>query len=84
MSKCEDCPPPSSPHSPTPPHPPQLNEGKVVAVGPGRRLANGDLVTPGVKEGDKVLLPEFGGQPIKLQDKEYSLFREDELLGVLR
>lgn len=119
----------------------QLNEGKVVAVGPGRLLQSGEVVAPGVKEGDRVLLPEFGGMAVKLQvrchfipsprgrpdlsfgprsfispmarlvplmetlslrlslrlasffmtrplrwpqDKEYSLFREDELLGILK
>ena len=36
-----------------------------------------------VKEGDKVLLPEYGGEKIKLNDEEFFLFRETELLGVL-
>lgn len=49
---------------------PQVNEGLVVAVGPGRRTLQGDIIAPGVKEGDKVLLPEYGGNLIKLGDKE--------------
>ena len=49
----------------------QINEGKVLATGPGRRnLTNGDIIPVGVKEGDKVLLPEFGGQTLKLDGKE--------------
>lgn len=48
----------------------QMSEGKVLAVGPGRRTKDGELITPGVKEGDKVLLPEYGGAPVKLGDKE--------------
>lgn len=48
----------------------QVNEGLVVAVGPGRRNLQGDIMPPGVKEGDKVLLPEFGGNAIKLGEKE--------------
>ena len=49
----------------------QLAEGKVLAVGPGRRVgANADLVPPGVKAGDTVLLPEYGGQQLKLEGKE--------------
>jgi len=38
----------------------------VVAVGPGRRAANGDLIEPGVKEGDHVLMPDYGGQEVDL------------------
>lgn len=44
-----------------------MNEGVVIAVGPGRRVATtGELLPPSVKEGDKVLLPEYGGSLIKL------------------
>ncbi len=48
----------------------QVNEGVVVAVGPGRRNRDGDLIPPSVKEGDKVLLPEYGGSLVKLDNKE--------------
>ena len=48
----------------------QINQGTVVAVGPGRRTSTGELVPVAVKEGDKVLLPEYGGTSVKLQDKE--------------
>ncbi len=50
--------------------PPQVNEGLVVAVGPGRRTKEGELMPVSVKEGDKVLLPEYGGNQVKLGDKE--------------
>ena len=36
-----------------------------------------------VKSGDTVLLPEFGGEPVKMGEKEYHLFREDEILGIM-
>ncbi len=42
----------------------------VIAVGNGRRNINGDIMPPAVKEGDTVLLPEFGGMPLKLEGKE--------------
>ncbi len=42
----------------------------VLAVGPGRRTKDGDLIPMGVKEGDKVLLPEYGGNMVKLDQKE--------------
>jgi chaperonin GroES len=48
----------------------QVNEGVVLAVGPGRRNKDGDLIPVGVKEGDKVLLPEYGGSLVKMDNKE--------------
>ncbi len=61
----------------------QLNSGKVVAVGPGARDRDGKLIPLSVKEGDTVLLPEYGGNQVKLGDKEYHLFRDDDILGTL-
>jgi len=52
----------------------QLNSGKVVAVGPGTRDKSGSLIPVAVKEGDTVLLPEYGGTDVKLGDKEYATF----------
>ncbi|GJP56043.1 hypothetical protein CLOM_g15110 [Closterium sp. NIES-68] len=62
----------------------QLNTGKVVAVGAGGRTRDGAVIPTAVKEGDTVLLPEYGGSQIKLDDKEYVLFRDDDILGVLK
>ncbi|XP_008788509.2 10 kDa chaperonin, mitochondrial-like [Phoenix dactylifera] len=61
----------------------KLNSGKVVAVGPGARDRNGNFIPVSVKEGDVVLLPEYGGTEVKLADKEYHLFRDDDILGIL-
>jgi chaperonin GroES len=47
-----------------------VNEGVVLAVGPGRRTREGEIIPPAVKEGDKVLLPEYGGSLVKLDSKE--------------
>ncbi|PKA62866.1 10 kDa chaperonin [Apostasia shenzhenica] len=49
----------------------KLNSGKVVAVGPGTRDREGKLIAVSLKEGDVVLLPEYGGTEVKLKDKEY-------------
>ncbi|ONK78514.1 uncharacterized protein A4U43_C02F19580 [Asparagus officinalis] len=49
----------------------KLNSGKVIAVGPGARGKDGNLIPVCVKEGDVVLLPEYGGTEVKLGDKEY-------------
>ncbi|WIA12997.1 hypothetical protein OEZ86_006295 [Tetradesmus obliquus] len=62
---------------------PKVNEGVVLAVGPGRRNKDGDLIPVGVKEGDKVLLPEYGGSLVKMDNKELFLYRDEDILGVL-
>mmetsp|Transcript_8596 Transcript_8596/g.22194 ORF Transcript_8596/g.22194 Transcript_8596/m.22194 type:complete len:100 (-) Transcript_8596:83-382(-) len=59
------------------------NEATVVATGPGFRNADGETVPPVVKEGDKVLLPEFGGTKIELEGEEFFLFRDSDILGTL-
>lgn len=47
-------------------------------------IAIGSQVSEHVKVGDKVLLPEFNGTTIKLQEKQFQLYREDDILGVLK
>ncbi|KAL6969950.1 10 kDa chaperonin [Sarracenia purpurea var. burkii] len=61
----------------------KLNSGKVVAVGPGIRDKSGNTISVAVKEGDTVLLPDYGGTQVKLGDKEYLLYRDDDILGTL-
>ncbi|KAJ4848562.1 hypothetical protein Tsubulata_007864 [Turnera subulata] len=62
---------------------PQLNSGKVVAVGPGARDRDGKTIPVSFKEGDTVLLPEYGGTQVKLGDKEFHLYRDEDILGTL-
>ncbi|KAK5165052.1 mitochondrial heat shock protein Hsp10 [Saxophila tyrrhenica] len=59
----------------------ELNEAKVLAVGPGAMDKDGKRMTMSVAAGDKVLIPQFGGSPIKVGDEEYSIFRDHELLA---
>ena len=62
----------------------QLNFGVVVAVGPGRHLENGQLRPVSFKEGDTVLLPEYGGSKVTLGDEvEYYVYRDDDIVGTL-
>ncbi|KAG2701460.1 hypothetical protein I3843_06G042500 [Carya illinoinensis] len=61
----------------------KLNSGKVVAVGPGARDRVGNLIPVSVKEGDTVLLPEYGGTQVNLGDKEFHLYRDEDILGTL-
>ncbi|XP_024391810.1 10 kDa chaperonin, mitochondrial [Physcomitrium patens] len=65
----------------------KVNSGVVVATGPGAKSKDGTLIPCDVKSGDTVLLPEYGGTPVKLQGqegKEFLLYRNDDLLGVLQ
>ena len=57
-------------------------EGVVVAIG-SKKDKDGKAVAFDVKVGDRVLLPKYGGTEVKLDDKEYQLVREEDLLGVL-
>ncbi|KXT07925.1 hypothetical protein AC579_3257 [Pseudocercospora musae] len=59
----------------------ELNEAKVLAVGPGAFDKDGKRLPMGVKAGDKVLVPQFGGSPIKVGDEEYSIFRDHDILA---
>jgi chaperonin GroES len=62
----------------------QLNFGTVVAVGPGKTLDNGQVRPVTVKEGDTVLLPEYGGSKVTLGDEQdYYIYRDDDLMGTL-
>ena len=56
---------------------------KVIAVGSGRLLQDGTKVPLEVKAGDKVLVGKYSGSEIKLEDTEYVILREDEVLGVI-
>jgi chaperonin GroES len=58
-------------------------EGMVVAVGTGKRDDDGKLIPFNVKENDRVLLPKYGGTEVKIDDKEYQIVREDDILAVL-
>ncbi|DAZ97718.1 TPA: hypothetical protein N0F65_009617 [Lagenidium giganteum] len=59
------------------------NEGEVVAVGPGLRTQDGNLIPVQSAVGDKVLLPEYGGSVVKLGEEDFHLFRDDDILGKL-
>ncbi|CAG0881035.1 unnamed protein product [Darwinula stevensoni] len=56
-------------------------QGTVVAVGPGARSEKGEVIPLSVHVGDQVLLPEYGGTKVNLDDKDYFLFRDTDLLG---
>ena len=58
-------------------------EGKVVAVGTGKLDDDGKVIPFNVKKGDMVLMPKYGGTEVKIDDKEYQIVREDDILAVI-
>ena len=58
-------------------------QGKIVAVGPGKVLEGGTKVELTVKEGDTVLFGKYSGSEVKLDGEEYLIMREDDILGII-
>jgi len=57
-------------------------EGKVVAVGEGRR-EEGKLIPVDVKRGDRVLFGKYAGTEIKIDGEDHLILREDDVLGII-
>ncbi len=57
-------------------------EGKVVAVGPGRLNKKGHRMALDVKEGDRVLFGKYAGNEIKINGVEHLIMQEDDILGI--
>jgi len=58
-------------------------EGKVVAVGPGKRDDSGTRVPLEVKKGDRILFAKYAGTEIKIDGEEHIFMREDDILAIL-
>jgi chaperonin GroES len=58
-------------------------QGKVVAVGAGKRDKDGKIVALDVKAGDKVLFSKYSGTEVKIDGDEQLIMREEDLLAVL-
>ncbi|MBN1932979.1 MAG: co-chaperone GroES [Desulfobacterales bacterium] len=58
-------------------------EGKILAVGPGKRDDNGNRIPLEVKEGNRILFSKYAGTEIKIDGKEHIFMREDDILGIL-
>mmetsp|Transcript_32396 Transcript_32396/g.92272 ORF Transcript_32396/g.92272 Transcript_32396/m.92272 type:complete len:102 (-) Transcript_32396:168-473(-) len=59
------------------------NWAKVLAVGPGRRTKEGELLPMSVKVGDKVVIPEYGGMTLKFDNEDYHVFRDEDFMGII-
>lgn len=58
-------------------------QGRVVAVGPGRKTSAGKIVPMEIKPGQKVLFTKYGPNEIKVDDKEYLIAREEDILAII-
>ncbi|KAJ7575271.1 hsp10-like protein [Mycena floridula] len=61
-----------------------LPEATVIAVGPGAPNKDGAVIPTTVKAGDRVLLPGWGGNSIKVGEEEYFLFKDSEILAKIQ
>jgi chaperonin GroES len=59
-------------------------QARVVAVGKGRTLENGQVIPLTVKEGDRVLFGKYAGTEIKIDGDEHLIMREDDILAILQ
>ena len=58
-------------------------EGKVEAVGNGKVGDDGKRIPVELKKGDRILFGKYSGSEVKIEDKEYLIMREDDVLGVI-
>jgi chaperonin GroES len=58
-------------------------EAEVIALGTGKTDDNGKVIKFAVKVGDRVIVSKYGGTEVKFDDREYSLVREDDILGII-
>ena len=59
-------------------------EGEVIAIGTGKVTEDGKLQPMSVKVGDKILFGKYSGSEVKLNDEEYLIMREEDVLGILQ
>ena len=58
-------------------------EGKVIAAGNGKLSEEGKRITLEVKKGDRILFGKYSGTEVKIEDEEYLIMREDDVLGII-
>ena len=58
-------------------------EGKVIAVGNGKVTEDGKKIPLDVKAGDRILFGKYSGSEVKIDDTEYLILREEDVLGIL-
>jgi chaperonin GroES len=63
--------------------PESASHGVVIESGPGAFDSNGKVIPMVVGVGDRVLLPEYGGQKVKINEQEFYIYRDTEIVGKL-
>jgi chaperonin GroES len=58
-------------------------QGKVIAVGPGKKTDEGKIIPLSIKPGQKVLFTKYAPNEIKINDKEYLIAKEEDILAIL-
>ena len=58
-------------------------EGKVIAAGNGKVGEDGKRISLDVKAGDRILFGKYAGSEVKVEDEEYLILRQDDVLGIL-
>ena len=58
-------------------------QGKVIAVGPGKKTSSGKIIEMNVKPGDVVLFTKYGPNEIKINNKEYLIAKQDDVLAIV-
>lgn len=58
-------------------------QGKVIAVGPGKKTDEGKVIPIEVKVGDVVLFTKYGPNEVKVDDKEYLIAKEEDILAII-
>ena len=58
-------------------------QGRVIATGPGRKTGAGKVIPLEVKPGDKVLFTKYGPNEIKIENKEYLIAKEEDILAII-
>ena len=58
-------------------------QGKVIAVGPGKKTEDCKVIPLEVKAGDVVLFKKYGPDEIKIEDKEYLIASEEDILAII-
>ena len=58
-------------------------QGRVIAVGPGKLSEQGERLAPDVKEGDTVLYGKYSGTEVTVDEEEYLILRESDILAVI-
>jgi len=58
-------------------------EGKVIAVGKGKITEEGKILPLDVKVGDRILFGKYSGNEIKIDDEDYLIVKEEDILGII-